>query len=452
MRRPTLFLTVGLPATGKTTAARRIETEQRALRLTKDEWVKALYGHDNPPSAQAVIEGHLIQVALRALALGTSVVIDFGLWSRDERTALRQAAADLGALVEIHYFALSPAEQRRRVGKRQAEASHTTWHMSDQELAGWAATFDIPTPGELDGSEPLDEPPAGFATWDEWRRHRWPPSVRTDMPDDPTPTNRAALLLALHAGPGFVLPNAWDPGSARILEQVGFPAIATTSAGIAWSCGVPDGGALDRDTMLEQVGRIVAAVNVPVTADLEAGYGDTADDVGRTVALAAQLGAAGCNLEDAQAGRLFAVDEAVDRVAAARAAAPAGTFVLNARTDTYFVGTAGDAFAETVERANRYAEAGADCVFVPGVVEADTIRRLAAAIPVPLNVVAGLANLIDAPTLFSLGVRRVSLGGSLARASLSLLERAGRELLDSGTLGFLDGVIGYADLQRRFGA
>ena len=132
--------------------------------------------------------------------------------------------------------------------------------------------------------------------------------VRTDMHDDATSTGPAAVLLALHAGPGFVLPNAWDPGSARILEQVGFPAIATTSAGIAWSCGVPDGGALDRDTMLEQVARIVAAVHVPVTADLEAGYGDTADDVGRTVALAAQLGAAGCNLEDAQAGRLFAVD------------------------------------------------------------------------------------------------------------------------------------------------
>ena len=263
-------------------------------------------------------------------------------------------------------------------------------------------------------------------------------------------SGKAAALLALHAGPGFVLPNAWDAGSARILEQVGFPAIATTSAGIAWSCGVPDGGALDRDTMLDHVGRIVAAVSVPVTADLEAGYGVTADEVGHTVARAVGLGAVGANLEDADEGRLFGIDEAVDRIAAARAAAPRGTFVLNARTDTYFAGTTGDAFAETVERAVRYVQAGADCVFVPGVVEEDTIRRLAAAIPGPLNVVAGLANTIDAPTLFSLGVRRVSLGGSLARTSLSALERAGRELLDSGTLGFLDGVIGYADLQRRF--
>ena len=126
--------------------------------------------------------------------------------------------------------------------------------------------------------------------------------------------------------------------------------------------------------------------------------------------------------------------------------------MLNARTDTYFAGTTGDVFAETVERATRYLGAGADCVFVPGVVDADTIRRLAAAIPGPLNVVAGLANTIDVPTLVSLGVRRVSLGGSLARAALSMLERAGRELLDSGTLDFLDGAIPYADLQRRFGS
>jgi 2-methylisocitrate lyase-like PEP mutase family enzyme len=262
--------------------------------------------------------------------------------------------------------------------------------------------------------------------------------------------DKAAALLALHNGPGFVLPNAWDAGSARILEQVGFPAIATTSAGIAWACGVPDGGALDRENMLEHVSRIVAAVSVPVTADLEAGYGATADDVGDTVAQTVALGAVGANLEDADRGELFGIDEAVDRVAAARAAAPSGTFVLNARTDTYFVGATGDVFAETVERTVRYLEAGADCVFVPGVVEEDTIGRLADAIPGPLNVVAGLANAIDAPTLFSLGVKRVSLGGSLARAALSLVERAGRELLDSGTLGFLDGAIAYADLQRRF--
>lgn len=139
--------------------------------------MKALYGPENPPSAQDVIEGRLIEIGLRTLELGTNVVIDYGLWSRDERTALRQAAADLGATVELHYFALTPAEQRRRLDQRQAEAPHTTWPMSDDELTEWAATFDVPTPGELDGTEPIDAPPAGFASWNEWRTHRWPPAV-----------------------------------------------------------------------------------------------------------------------------------------------------------------------------------------------------------------------------------------------------------------------------------
>ncbi len=236
-----------------------------------------------------------------------------------------------------------------------------------------------------------------------------------------------------------------------MLEHLGFAAIATTSAGIAWACGVADGGAMDRDTMLEHISRIASAVSIPVSADLESGYSDTAEGVGYTVARAAALGAVGANIEDARDGVLFGIGEATERLVAARAAAPSGTLVLNARTDTYFVGARGDVFDETVERAHRYLEAGADCIFVPGVVDAETIRRLAAAIPGPLNIVAGLANVIDAPTLFSLGVTRVSLGGSLARAALSTLERAGRELLDTGTLGFLDGAISYGDIQRRFG-
>ena len=127
MRRPTLFLTVGLPCTGKTTAARRLEIEQEALRLTKDEWVKALYGHENPPSAQDVIEGRLIEIALRSLELGTNVVLDYGLWSREERSALRQAAADRGARVHVRNFDVTTTEQRRRHAQRLAVEPFTTW-------------------------------------------------------------------------------------------------------------------------------------------------------------------------------------------------------------------------------------------------------------------------------------------------------------------------------------
>jgi predicted kinase len=175
--RPTLFLTVGLPGTGKTTAATRIEAEQAALRLTKDEWMKALYGRDNPVSASDVIEGRLIQIAMRALELGINVVLDFGLWTRDERAALRHAAGEVDAAVVIRSFELPVREQRRRLDERLAEAPHTTWPISEHELTEWAGRFDVPTPAEIDGSEPVGDPPEGFSTWREWIDHRWPPAM-----------------------------------------------------------------------------------------------------------------------------------------------------------------------------------------------------------------------------------------------------------------------------------
>ena len=177
MTGPTLFLTVGLPGTGKTTAARRIEVEHQALRLTKDEWVKALYGRENPPSAQDVIEGRLIQIGLRALELGINVVIDYGLWGRDERSALRQAAADLGALVEMRYFELTqPSSADDLISARPKRHTRRGPCPTRSSPSGLPPST-IPTPGELDGSEPIDDPPARVRDLGRVARHRWPPSV-----------------------------------------------------------------------------------------------------------------------------------------------------------------------------------------------------------------------------------------------------------------------------------
>jgi predicted kinase len=177
VKRSTLVLMIGLPGTGKTTYARQVEVEHGALRLTKDEWMKALYGLENPESASDVIEGRLIKLGLRSLELGINVVIDFGLWSRDERSALRHAAAVVGADVVMRYFELDPAVQRARIDQRWSEAPHETWPMSSEELSECASIIQVPSLAELDGSEPIGDPPSGFGTWDEWMANRWPPTV-----------------------------------------------------------------------------------------------------------------------------------------------------------------------------------------------------------------------------------------------------------------------------------
>ncbi|HWL42233.1 MAG TPA: isocitrate lyase/phosphoenolpyruvate mutase family protein [Ilumatobacter sp.] len=271
----------------------------------------------------------------------------------------------------------------------------------------------------------------------------------------PAHVDRAAAFLSMHqSGKGFIIPNAWDAGSARLLEQAGFAAIATTSAGISFAAGRPD-GALGRSEMLAAVAAIVDAVACPVSADLEAGYGDTPDDVAGTVAAAAAAGVVGANLEDCADGVQFGVGVAAERIAAARSAAAVGTFVINARIDSLLVDRGrrapGDVLADVVERASAYAAAGADCVFVPGVDDPDVIARLVEHLPVPLNVVVGLTpRLNDAATLFGVGVTRISVGGSLARAALAVVQRAATDLLERGRFDFAATALAHADVQQAF--
>jgi len=263
-------------------------------------------------------------------------------------------------------------------------------------------------------------------------------------------------FLEMHKQGCFLLPNAWDVGSARILESVGFAAIATTSAGVAFSLGRTDHGfasadqRVGRDTMIRRVGEIAGGVSVPVSADLENGYGDQPASVAETIALTAAAGAAGGNIEDFTGSRerpLYDISLATERIQAARAAAPDG-FVLVGRTDGLLVGQSLD---ECVKRANAYLAAGADCAFVPGAADASTIGTLAREIDGPLNVVMGLTGgELTLEDLAALGVRRVSVGGSIARAMYRHLLDAARELATQGTFTYARNQIPQATLNEMF--
>lgn len=255
------------------------------------------------------------------------------------------------------------------------------------------------------------------------------------------------LFRSLHvSGRPLVLVNAWDAASARVAEAAGAPAVATTSAGVAWSLGAPDGDALGPDLAVDLVARIVATVSVPVTADIESGFGATPDEVGDTVRRVVAAGAAGVNIEDAlHAGPepLRAVPDQCARLAAARGAS--ADLFINARIDTYLRGAGG--VDETVARANAYLDAGADGVFVPGVIDLSVIAKLVAAIPGPLNVLAwpGAPSVAE---FAEVGVARVSLGSGVAEAAYATMRRAVEEAMGAGTYSALAGGIDYGSLNE----
>jgi len=269
---------------------------------------------------------------------------------------------------------------------------------------------------------------------------------------------KAMAFRAMHHGPRIlVLPNAWDVASARVFEEAGFGALATTSAGVAFSLGYPDGQKISRAEMLARVARIARAVKVPVTADVEAGYGTRPEDAAETAKGAIAAGAVGMNLEDATEDRahpLVDLSLQLEKIRAAREAAlkTGVLMVVNGRTDIYWaqVGAVETRYDETVRRLAAYRDAGADSVFVPGLRDAESIARMVQDLKCPLNILAGPGS-PPVPELEKLGVARVSIGSAAMRATLGLVQRIAQELKTSGRYAELEGGIAYADANRMLG-
>ncbi|MER8183516.1 isocitrate lyase/phosphoenolpyruvate mutase family protein [Kitasatospora sp. NPDC094015] len=271
-----------------------------------------------------------------------------------------------------------------------------------------------------------------------------------------TQHRKAELLHSLHRpGTPLVLANVWDAAGARLVAGAGAPAIATASASVSWTLGVPDGHRLDRARALAQTALIAGAVDLPVTADLEHGFADTADGVAETVTELLATGAVGVNLEDSWSGPgpLRPADDAAERIAAARRAADtAGVrLFLNARTDVFLLGV-GDPEGRldaALDRARAFVAAGADGIFVPGVTDPETVATLARELPVPLNVMAGPG----APTVAefgALGVARISLGPGLAKVAYAAVRRAAREVYTDGGYQALADGLGFDEMNALF--
>jgi len=270
----------------------------------------------------------------------------------------------------------------------------------------------------------------------------------------PEPSALADRFLALHRpGAPLLMPNPWDVGSARLLASLGFEALATTSSGFAATLGRRDGG-VTREEALAHAAEIAAATELPVSADLEHGFGDAPDAVAATVALARETGLAGCSIEDcAGAGerRIYDRDLAVARVAAAAEAAHAGPrrLVLTARAENHIRGI--DDLDDTIARLQAYAEAGADVLFAPGLRTPEQIRTVVEAVPRPVNVLM-LPGCPPVRELADAGVARVSVGGAFAFAALAAAAEAARELREDGTAGYFErAAAGIAAARAAFG-
>lgn len=262
---------------------------------------------------------------------------------------------------------------------------------------------------------------------------------------------KAVSFVALHKAAGaFVIPNSWDAGSARILAAVGFEALATTSAGLAFALGRRDAeGLLSRDDALANAAVIVQATDLPVSADLEDGFGPRPEDVAETIRQAAAIGLVGCTIEDTTADPAHPIHGfslSVERVSAAVEAAEAlpFPFTLTARAENFLFGRPD--LDDTIRRLRAFEDAGANVLYAPGLPDLDAIRAVCAAVSRPVNVIAGLAgNRYSVAELAGAGVKRISLGSTLARAALGALARAAREIRDHGTFDFTDDAMPFAE-------
>jgi len=269
-----------------------------------------------------------------------------------------------------------------------------------------------------------------------------------------SPADKRAAFRALHDHGCFVLPNPWDVGSARYLQHLGFKALATTSSGVAFTMALPD-NAVTRDAMLTHVRAVVEASDVPVNADYEAGYSDTVEGVAGNVRLCIETGVAGLSIEDSTRDPvqpLYDLDVAVARVRAARAAidASGADVILTARAECHVVGHPAP-LAESLRRLRAYADAGADCLYAPGLRTADDVRAVVEAVaPKPVNVLVSAPIGLTVGDLAALGVRRISVGSALARAAWGGFQRAAREIAERGAFDALAEAPPFAELNRFF--